>query len=387
MRRELDASLRAGAIGFSTSRSPGHVTVDDGPVASRLASWDELEALVGVLGELRTGLFQIANEIPVEDEPRAAYFARLRDVAVKTGRTVTLPIVAVPSRPELAGQLEGLITETAAAGGRMVGQVHSRELLSVIGFPTNLPFDQLRQWRQVRGLPLAEQKVALSDPDVRRRLVDEALHGEYAAGFSTQVRPPRYEILRVLDRPGSHRTVAEIAAERECSPVDAMIDLALGADLQLFFAQPFGNQDLDRVLTLMRNPRTVVAQSDTGAHVSQVIDSSIPTFLLSHWVREEQEFTWEQGVRMLTAVPASVWGFHDRGLVAEGRCADLVVFDPNRIGPDLPIAEHDLPAGGVRLKQRAHGILATVVNGQVLLRDGVHTGALPGKVLRSSVTR
>jgi N-acyl-D-amino-acid deacylase len=386
MCRELDRSLRAGAVGFSTSRSIGHLTVDGHPVASRLASWTELDALVDVLGNLGTGIFQIANEISRQDELRAAYFARLRDLSVRTGRTVSLPLLFLANRPELSEHLETLIFDTAAAGGRMIGQVGCREQLSIIGFPTKLPFDQLSSWRQLRAKPLGQQRAELLDPDLRARLVQEAEHGRYADGFGTEMRPPRYELLRVLDRrDGPYRTVADVAAERGCSPVDALIDLSLEAGLERFFAQPFANEALDRVLALLRNPRTVVAGSDTGAHVSQISDSSIPTFLLSHWVRREEAFTWEEGVRMLTATPAHLWDLPDRGMIEEGRWADLVIFDPDQIGPELPTADNDLPAGGVRLKQRASGILATVVNGDILMYRGEHTGAHPGRVLRRSV--
>lgn len=125
-----------------------------------------------------------------------------------------------------------------------------------------------------------------------------------------------------------------------------------------------------------------MAGSDTGAHVSQIVDSSLPTFLLSHWVRSQQEFSWEEGVRMLTSRPAQMWGLRDRGVIEEGKYADLVVFDPELVGPELPTFENDLPAGGIRLTQRARGIRATVVNGEVLLRDGDHTGTYPGQLLR-----
>jgi N-acyl-D-aspartate/D-glutamate deacylase len=384
---ELERSMHAGAVGFSTSRSPGHRRVDGGPVASRLASWNELDALVGVLGKLGAGIFQIANDVSEDDTTREAYFARLRDVAVRTGRTISLPVLFLENRAELSDQLEDLIASTAAAGGRMLGQVGCREQLSVIGFETNLPFDQLPLWRDVRSRSLAEQRAALSDPYLRARLVEEAEHGRFGEGFGAEVRPPRYETLRILDRvQGPYRTVAEVAAERGCKPIETLIDLSLEEDLRRFFAQPFANEDPRRVLALMRNPRTVVAGSDTGAHVSQIIDSSMPTFLLSHWVRREQALTWEEAVRMLTFTPAFLWGLHDRGLVEEGRCADLVVFDPEQIGPELPTAASDLPAGGTRLKQRARGVRATVVNGEILLRDGEHTGALPGRLLRQSLS-
>ena len=137
----------------------------------------------------------------------------------------------------------------------------------------------------------------------------------------------------------------------------------------------------------MRHPRTVTTFSDSGAHVSQLMDASLQTHLLSHWVRERQAFTLEQAVRMLTLVPATHWGFADRGLVREGFAADLIVFDPDTIAPEMPEVAHDLPAGAQRLVQRARGIAATVVNGEVVLRDGKPTGALPGRLLRGPLAR
>ena len=127
--------------------------------------------------------------------------------------------------------------------------------------------------------------------------------------------------------------------------------------------------------------------SDSGAHVSQIMDSSIPTHVLSHWVRERQALGLEEAVRMLSFEPASAWGFADRGMVREGFAADLVVFDPERVAPDLPEIDTDLPGGAQRLKQGATGIRATVVNGEPLLRDGEHTGALPGRLLRGPLAR
>jgi N-acyl-D-amino-acid deacylase len=141
------------------------------------------------------------------------------------------------------------------------------------------------------------------------------------------------------------------------------------------------------VLEMMRHPRTVVTFSDSGAHVSQIIDSSLQTHLLSHWVRERQAFTLEQAVRMLTLVPASYWGFTDRGLVREGYAADLLVFDPETIAPEMPEVANDLPAGARRLVQRARGLAATIVGGETVLRDGKPTGALPGRLLRGPYAR
>jgi N-acyl-D-amino-acid deacylase len=210
----------------------------------------------------------------------------------------------------------------------------------------------------------------------------------HGRALGTEARPFPYEWIFVYDSvAGPHRTVAEIARERSVDLAEVMIDLALETDFDRFFVHPVANEMQDDVLEMMRHPRAVVTFSDAGAHVSQIIDSSLQTHLLSHWVRRRQVFSLEQAVRMLTLVPATLWGFADRGLVREGFAADLVVFDPDTIAPEMPEVAHDLPAGARRLVQRARGIAATVVNGEILLRDGKHTGALPGRLLRGPLAR
>lgn len=380
---ELTDAMQAGAIGFSTSRSPSHQTADDRPVASRLADWDEVRALVGVLGDMNAGVFELALEQYPDDQSRRSFLDRLTDITLESGRPTTFITGSSAATPGLHRDLLALLDRTAAGGGAMFGQAHVREFLSITGFRVKLPFDRLPGWAELRSLPLDAQRGALADPLRRAALVDEALHGPYGAAIGAEARAPRYESIRVLDRPGGpHPTVADLAGQRGVSPVDVMIDLSLDSDMNQLFAQPFANEDMESVLEILRHPHTVVAVSDSGAHVSQIADSSVPTFFLSHWVRDQQAFTLEEGVRMLTFEPASRWGFHDRGLVRTGMAADLVVFDPAAIGPELPVPTRDLPAGAPRLVQHASGIDATIVNGHVLLRDGAHTGALPGQVLR-----
>jgi N-acyl-D-aspartate/D-glutamate deacylase len=163
-----------------------------------------------------------------------------------------------------------------------------------------------------------------------------------------------------------------------------MIDLILDKEGDVYFSQPLGapETDADR-LEYMQNPATVVTFSDSGAHVSQIIDSSIQTHLLAHWTRQRKAFTLEQAVHMLTDVPAGYWGFHDRGLAREGYVGDLNVFDPDRIGPSMRTVAFDLPGGAMRLAQKATGFVATVVAGQITLRDGEETGARPGFLIRT----
>jgi len=228
----------------------------------------------------------------------------------------------------------------------------------------------------------------LHDPELRRRLIETSGEKDGRRPVGTEAKPPDYDWLLVFDTvEGPHRTVAEVARERGQHPAETMIDLALAKDLDLFFLQPVANEDQDYALELMRHPRAVVTFSDSGAHVSQLMDSSLQTHLLYHWVRRKQAFTLEQAIRMLTLVPATLWGFANRGLIREGMAADLVVFDPETIAAEMPEVVDDLPSGARRLVQRTRGIAATVVNGEVLLRDGKHTGALPGQLLRGPLAR
>jgi N-acyl-D-aspartate/D-glutamate deacylase len=391
MERELRDAIRAGAIGFTTSRSPAHETPDGRPVASRVATWDEVRRLVGAMGELNAGLFELAGE-GVDRTPGdpglREYHVRLRDLAVETGRPITFGVFTRRGVPEVWRAYLALLDETAAAGGRMFAQVHSRALSALLSFKTQLPFDRLPVWKELRALPLDEQRRQLRDPAVRRRLVEAAGRRSDHRPAGAEARPADYDWILVFDTvEGPHRTVAEVARERGTDPAETMIDLALAKDLDLFFLQPIANEDQDLALELMRHPRTVTTFSDSGAHVSQLMDSSLQTHLFSHWVRQKQAFTLEQAVRMVTLVPASLWGFADRGIIREGLAADFVIFDPDTIAAEMPEVVDDLPAGARRLVQRTRGIAATVVNGEVLLRDGKHTGALPGRLLRGPLAR
>jgi N-acyl-D-aspartate/D-glutamate deacylase len=269
-------------------------------------------------------------------------------------------------------------------------QVHSRSLNVVLSFETNTPFDRLPTWRKLKKMPLAEKEAALRNPEFRRQLVAEAHQQEddSGRGVGPEARAANYKWLFVMDSPNPpHRSIADIAKELNQDPVDVFIDLALAKHLQQFFLQPLANEDQNHVLEMMKHPRSVVTFSDSGAHVSQIMDSSLQTHVLSHWVREKQAVTLEEAVRMLTFVPASQWGLAGRGLLREGWAADVVVFDPNRIAPMMPELVYDLPAGARRLKQKATGLLATVVNGEVLLRNNEHTGTLPGQLIRGPLAR
>ena len=392
MEAELRDAIEAGAMGFTTSRSPSHETPDRRPVASRVATWDEVRRLVGVMGDLNAGIFEIAGEgvdrSAGGEEARRDYHRRLGELAVETGRPITFGLFGRKDAPGIWREYVRLIEDTMAAGGRMFAQVHSRALSAILSFKTQTPFDKLPVWREFRKLPLSEQRARLSDRSLRPQLIAAARAKFEGKPVGTEARPAVFDWLFVMDHVhGPHRSVAEVARQRQCDPVEAMIDIALERDFDAFFFQPIANEDQDVALELMRYKHSVVTFSDSGAHVSQLMDSSLQTHLLAHWVREKQAFTLEDAVRMLTLVPATYWGFADRGLLREGMAADLVVFDPDTISAEMPEVVTDLPAGAKRLVQRCRGIAATVVNGETVLREGKPTGALPGRLLRGPRAR
>ena len=392
MKQQVREAIQAGAMGFTTSRTRNHQTPQRQPVASRLATWEEVRQLVGVMGECGAGIFEIAGEDTGRDPERIAdYQARLKALAVETGVPVTYGMFTMRRAPNSWQSYYELADETAAAGGRMFLQVHSRSLNAVLSFETNTPFDRLPTWRRLKKMgSLEEKEAALRDPDFRRMLVEEARDQEPDGGRGTgpEARAADYDWLYVMDSPNPpHRSVAEVAAAQGKDPVEVFIDLALDKGLKQFYLQPLANEDQDHALQMIKHPRSVVTFSDSGAHVSQIMDSSLQTHLLSHWVREKQEVTLEEAVRMLSFVPASQWGLNGRGLLREGMTADVVVFNPDTVAPMMPELTYDLPAGARRLKQKAAGFLATVVNGQVVLRNNEHAGALPGQLLRGPLAR
>ncbi|MBV8475336.1 MAG: amidohydrolase family protein [Acidobacteria bacterium] len=388
MKRELRDAIRAGAAGFSTSRNRNHETPDNRPVASRLADWDEVRQLVGVMGELHAGVFEIAQE-DIDRDPAMLndFHNRLKALALQTGVPVTYGGASSrksPS-PDMWRSFFDLADETSAAGGRMLVQTSSRWISSLLSFESVMPFDRAPVWSEMRKLPLAEQEATLRNPEARRQLLESAR--EYMRSshrvIGAEARPPEFDWFFLFDRPlPPWRPLSQIAKETGKDPLELIIDLALEKHLKQFFIQPIVNEDQDLVLAMMRHPRSVVTFSDSGAHVSQIMDSSIQTHLLGYWVRERQALTLEQAIRKITFDLAAFWGLSGRGLLREGYMADAVIFDPATISPEMPTLEYDLPAGARRLKQKSVGIRATIVNGEVLLRDNEHTGALPGRLLR-----
>jgi N-acyl-D-amino-acid deacylase len=389
MEHELLDALDAGAIGFTSSRSKAHKLPrpDERPVASVHATWEEMSRLVCLMGQTGRGIFEYARERECRSpDPAVRKSAndRLLDLAVKSGAPITF---GMPAGIQGAEDHLKLLDATAAAGGRMFGQTHTRGISHMLSFKSQLQFDDFPEWARVRALPLEEQRKAFRDPQQRKRLVEATRNGAYKTGGG-EPRKPTYDNMYVVRSPVSgNPKVAELAAKRNVDPVELMMDLALESDFNQLFMQFDADtvpKSEEEALKTLKHPRTVMTFSDSGAHVSLIMDSSIHTHLLAYWVRERGAFTLEEAVRMITLTPAMAWSFVDRGLLRQGCIADLNVFDPETIAPQMPTIEHDLPTGACRLKQKSGGIMATIISGKVAFRNSEHTGALGGKLLRST---
>jgi N-acyl-D-aspartate/D-glutamate deacylase len=390
MEHAVGEAIRAGALGFSTSRATTHVTPDDTPVASRIADWAEIERLVGRMGALNSGIFQVGPDISGGAAQRAC-LERLRRIALDSGRPIMFGMLATKQGidPNPWDFQTRFMDETVALGGRMYGQATTRSINAVFSLRSYLPFDVLPGWKEIRALPLAEQKARLADPEVRQRLIaaeatmkprDKILQGGGAA--TTDPRKPDYDnLFPMLSVDWDDPSVGDLARRQNQHPVEVILDLALENDNRMF-VQPIVNERPADVLNLLKHPRTLATFSDSGAHVCQEMGSSLQTHLLHYWVRKRQQFTLEEAVRMLTFDNASAWELPDRGLIRAGYAADIVVFDEERIRPRLPTVEEDLPGGARRLVQKADGIAATIVSGAVALENGEATGNYAGRVLK-----
>lgn len=386
MEAQVEAAITAGAVGFSSSRSPSHETSDDRPVPSRFANWEEYARLCGVTGRMG-GLIELAiDQASRSPDPdvRGEALDKLKRLAVETGAPVTFGVMPDATGEIFRAHLK-MFDDAAQEGGIMFGQAHSRGLTVLLSFATTLPFDKLAEWKPIRRLPKQKQLQALRDPDVRARLIHAAHHGDYGpqAASAAEAGKPDWSVVRLYETPlPPHPLVADRARTLGLDPVELMIDLAIETDLEQMFISSYGAINEDHLEEIMRHPRTVMTFSDAGAHVGQIVDACVQTHLLAYWARDKRRFSLEEAVRMVTYSPARAWGFHDRGLLRPGMIADINVIDYHRLDPGMPKVVHDLPGGGHRLDIRAKGYHAGIVSGQVVIQDGEHSGALPGRLIR-----
>ena len=382
MKAIVREGLEAGAVGVSFERNLRHFDWDGRLAPTNHASEEEIFAVAGVADEVGRGVIQFGGD-----------------------RAISTRLAKASRRPVFYGN----ITQQATAPDKWRKQLTEAENLMRQGYrgyqfvmprpgdlrytlKTAQHFDAMPTWKNVMLLPLEQRKEVFRDPATRAKLhfeaVETPLNPDLAGDFTR-----RWD-LQFLFKPAlakndhlTGKSVAEIAREQNKDVLDAFLDLALEENLETEFERREVNSDQAAMTALLTSPYTVIGQSDGGAHVVFRTDYSYSTYLLSHWVREKQIMPLEDAIRKLTFVPASLFGFADRGLVRQGMAADLMIFDPTTIAPLEPGVAQDLPGGAKRRKQLATGIEWTVVNGQVLMEHGQHTGAYPGRVARPGVAQ
>jgi len=382
----LRRSLAEGGLGFSSTISPTHNDGDGQPVPSRHASRDELIALARAVRDFPGTTLEFLPGVGLFDDEKKRLMA---DLSLAANRPLNWNVL-VPS----AGNEEMVAAQLSATdyarerGAEVVALTVPQAMTIRINLRTGFVFDALPGWAELFQLPVEARKRRLADPSVRRHL-DELANSERAGLLRGLAR---WENMRIVEsftaetKRWEGRTVGELARETGQDPFDAMLDLAIADDLRTSFMPPgAGDRPEDWAVRgrVWRDDRTVIGASDAGAHLDMIDTFAVPTQVLGNGVRRHQVIGLEEAVRQLTDVPARLYGVRERGRLMPGWRADIVVFDPESIACGPTYTRFDLPAGAGRLYADALGIEHVLVNGVEIVRDGKHTGALPGTVLRS----
>ncbi|MCB2047969.1 MAG: amidohydrolase family protein [Novosphingobium sp.] len=390
-------AIAAGAIGVATSRTLIDRRADGEPVPSFDAPTEELVALAQGVREGGGGLVQVLPEFGMNGNPPEADFEIMRSVAQASGLPVTFSIV--PGRSDKAKsfwqELMDLVENYNASGEgpklhpqfapRPVGMLASFDL-------TSNPWADCPTYKALAHLPIEERVKELSKPEVKEKILtetpDEAVipltaltRNNYHVMFEVTSNP-KYE-------PEPGQSIKDRAEAMGVSPESLAYDLLLQDNGRNYLLVAFGNypeDTLDHLFRFYDNPDAVMGLGDGGAHYGLIVDSTYPTFVLQHWARDRQgrRLTLAQAVQAMTSQPAAVIGFDDRGVIAPGKKADINVIDHKAIRMDAPRVVSDLPGGGRRLDQQAHGYRYTLVNGEVILKDDQPTGIFPGKVVKGA---
>ena len=389
MRRLAAEAMRAGALGFSTSRSMNHRSIKGDPIPSLRATRDELMGIALGLGDAGRGVLQFISDFNAPS--LEVEFAMLRELVEVSGRPMSISLAQRHSSSRGWRKLLDLVGDAVAAGLTMRAQVAPRPIGVLFGLQgSRNPFSACPSFKaEVAALPLAGKVERLRDPLLRARLLVEieALQGDSMGLRLTAFDrifpfgdPPDYE-------PEASSSLAAQAVSRGVSAAELAYDLLLEDEGRAFLFAPFANYadyNLDACREMLDDPNTVVGLGDGGAHVSIISDGSFPTYLLTHWGRDRPQGRFDLAwlVKRQTSDTARAVGLLDRGVIAPGMKADLNVIDMAKLGLSAPVMSADLPAGGKRLLQRASGYVATVVSGVPVYRDGQATGALPGRLVR-----
>ena len=393
MARLVGEAIRAGAVGFSTSRTVLHRAIDGEVVPGTTADALELTTIADAMGDAGGAVFEVASDLA----PEAAELAWMEHIIEQSRCKVTYACIQNDDDPR---QWQRLLAHAERRRGGIFPQVAIRPPGVLMCLEGTHPFSGRPTYQALAHLPLAARVAEMHRPDVRARILAEAgphparlLRLLFMEGKAMQSTLRDYDRVFVLGNPpdyepGPERSVRSLAARQGRSEEEIAYDLLLENDGKTFLYSPLfnynaGNYDVAR--EMMLHPNTVLGISDGGAHCGMICDASAPTYLLQHFVRDRvrgPRIGLEQAVRLQTANTAALYGFHDRGRLAPGLRADLNVIDLERLALPMPEMVYDLPANGQRLIQRATGYRMTMLRGEVTFENGEATGALPGGLVR-----
>jgi N-acyl-D-aspartate/D-glutamate deacylase len=384
----LHDALDAGALGLSTSQSPTHNDGSGQPVPSRSASRDELVALAAGLrnhpGTTLEAIIAGCLSGFTDDD-----IALLTDMSVAADRPLNWNLLGVSAgSPDGHRRQLRAYEASAERGGRVVALTLPQAMKIRLSFLSGFVLDGLPGWRETMHLPVPQRLAALADPEVRRRLADGASSKEAGMlrGLAQWDRLMIVETFAAENADATGRSVGEVAAARGGEPFDTLLDIVIADELRTGLSPPLTGDDAAdwrARAEVWRHPGAVIGGSDAGAHLDMMCGAIYTTSLLGRGVREHQVVTLEEAVRLVTDVPARFYGLTERGRIAPGWHADLVMFDPATIDHGPERTRYDLPSGAPRLVADAYGISSVLVGGVEVCRDGAATGALPGTVLRS----
>jgi N-acyl-D-aspartate/D-glutamate deacylase len=376
-------AIDAGALGFSTSRTALHRVPDGRVVPGTHADPHELLAIAQVMGERGRGVFEAASALgergPDGDRRTQPEVALLGEISRRTGRPATFGLSMTKKVPGIHTDALETVEQQNGLGADLRPQTTARGIGLLFGPACRTPFDGASAWRALRDLPVAETVAIMRDPERRAELVTAAEGLPTIPMTELYVLPEgdaRYDL-------GVEASLDAEAKRRGVSPAEAFLELVDERDGDVLVNWPFLNDDLGAVETMLRHPDSVLGLADAGAHVGMIMDSSQPTFFLTYWIRDRGLSSIGEAVRRLTSDTADLFGVTDRGVLRPGAFADVNVIDLDGMRLPQPEYVNDFPRGAGRYVQRATGYSTTIVNGQVFMEDGEHTGALAGRVLRS----
>lgn len=387
MARLAAEGIRAGAFGFSTSRLLQHRTATGEPIPSYGAAEEELLEIADAIAPVGRGWIQTVGDF--DDAIDEEFDLRLR-IAERSGRPLTMTLLQKESRPDQWRDLLDRVAAANAEGLKLTAQIRGRPTSVLLGFELSLnPFRACPSWREVEELDFEARLEKLRDPALRERLVTEPCgNEERQRRFQQWDRifpfgdPPQYE-------PDPETSIAAKAKRQGSAPAELAYDLMLEKGGRGILYRPttnYADGDLAVVHEMLGHPNTLIGLGDGGAHVGVMCDATDMAHTISYWTRDRTrgpKHELEDMVHRLTAANAEAIGLTDRGRIAPGLRADINIVNYDELQLQSPKIQYDLPAGGKRLVQRSKGFDATLLAGEPIWRDGVATGALPGRLLRS----